>query len=47
MASSFTGCGVGLLVLFRQNRNWKVNLAVLAVVYAIGCLLGFATGGLL
>lgn len=47
MASSFTGCGVGLLVLFRQNRNWKVNLAVLAVVYAAGCLLGFATGGLL
>ncbi len=47
MASSFTGCGVGMLVLFRQNRDWKVNLAVLAVVYATGCLLGFATGGLL
>lgn len=47
MAGSFTGCGVGLAVLFRQNRDWKANLAVLAAVYAIGCVLGLVAGGLL
>lgn len=40
MASSFTGCGVGLIVLFRTNRNLKENLAILAALYAAGVLLG-------
>lgn len=40
MASSFTGCGVGLLVLFRTNRSLKENLAILAALYASGVLLG-------
>ena len=47
MASSFAGSGVGLLVLFRTNRNLKENLAILAAVYAVSVLLGMATGGLL
>ena len=47
MASSFTGSGLGLLVLFRTNRNLKENLAVLAVVYVVGVLLGYLTGFLL
>ena len=47
MASSFAGSGVGLLVLFRTNRNLKENLAILAAVYATSVLLGMATGGLL
>ena len=47
MASSFTGSGLGLLVLFRTNRNLKENLVILATVYAVGTLLGWLTGTLL
>ena len=47
MASSFTGSGLGLLVLFRTNRNLKENLAILASVYVAGVVLGFLTGHLL
>jgi hypothetical protein len=44
MASSFTGSGVGLLVLFRMNRRPVENLSILAAVYVIGVLLGWLTG---
>ena len=44
MASSFTGSGLGLLVLFRTNRNLRENLAILALVYVVGVLLGWMTG---
>ena len=47
MASSFTGSGLGLLVLFRTNRNLKENLAILLAVYATGVILGCLTGPLL
>ena len=47
MASSFTGSGVGLLVLFRTNRDWRENLAILTAVYVVGTLLGWLTGYLL
>lgn len=47
MASSFTGSGLGLLVLFRTNRNLKENLAILLTVYLVGVTLGWLTGHLL
>ena len=47
MASSFTGSGLGLLVLFRTNRNLTENLMILAVVYVVGVVLGYLTGFLL
>ena len=47
MASSFTGTGLGLLVLFRTNRSLKENLAILVTVYLVGTLLGWLTGPLL
>lgn len=47
MASSFTGSGLGLLVLFRTNRNLKENLMILAAVYVFGVVLGYLTGFLL
>ena len=47
MASSFTGSGLGLLVLFRTNRNLKENLAILLSVYVIGVVLGLLSGPLL
>ena len=47
MASSFTGSGLGLLVLFRTNRNLKENLAILGTVYVLGVLLGWISGFLI
>ena len=47
MASSFTGAGVGLIVLFRTNRNLKENLFILAGLYAMGVVLGWLAGFLL
>ena len=47
LASSFTGSGLGLLVLFRTNRNLKENLAILAAVYATGVVCGLLAGPLL
>ena len=44
MASSFTGSGLGLIVLFRTNRNWKENLAILATVYFAGVFFGWLAG---
>ena len=44
MSSSFTGAGVGLIVLFRTNRNIRENLVILASVYAIGVVLGYLAG---
>ena len=39
-AGLFAGAGVGLLVLFRTNRNIKQNIAIAATVYVVGVLLG-------
>ena len=47
MASSFSGCGVGLLVLFRTNRNVLENISILVLVYFCGTLLGWLAGFLL
>jgi len=44
MASSFTGSGLGLLVLFRTNRNIRENLSILLSVYVLGVILGFLSG---
>lgn len=44
MASSFTGSGLGLLVLFRTNRNLRENLAILAAVYVVGVVFGWLAG---
>ncbi|MBR2827613.1 MAG: arsenic efflux protein, partial [Bacilli bacterium] len=35
-----TGSGVGILVLFRSNKNLKENLIVLSIIYFIGVFLG-------
>ena len=44
---SFTGSGVGLLVLFRTNRNLRENLAILVSVYVLGVILGALCGPLI
>ncbi len=35
-----TGAGVGLLVLFKQNKNVKQNICILFLLYAVGVLFG-------
>ncbi|MBO7684235.1 MAG: arsenic efflux protein [Kiritimatiellae bacterium] len=47
MASSFTGAGVGLIVLFRTNRNMKENFLILAALYGLGVAFGWLAGFLL
>ena len=46
LAGLLTGSGVGLLVLFRMEHNWKASLQTLCVLYVSGVTLGLI-GGLL
>ena len=47
MASSFTGSGLGLLVLVRTNRNFRENFCIVLSVYVVGVVLGALTGPLI
>jgi hypothetical protein len=44
MAASFSGSGVGLLLLFRTNRSLAENLSILAAVYVLGVVFGHLSG---
>ncbi|MCQ2389522.1 MAG: arsenic efflux protein [Kiritimatiellae bacterium] len=44
VASSLTGGGVGLLVLFRTHRHWVQNLGIVAAVYCFGVFFGWLSG---
>lgn len=35
------GAGVGLIILFRNNKNFKQNLLIVASLYFIGVIIGF------
>lgn len=35
-----TGAGVGLIVLFKMNKNLKENIKIVAIVYGIGAISG-------
>ncbi len=40
MAGLLVNAGVGLLVLFKLNRNWKQNAGIVAVLYGTGVFWG-------
>lgn len=40
MAGLLVNAGVGLLVLFRVNREWKENIKVVTILYGIGVISG-------
>ena len=43
VASSLTGAGVGLLVLFRTHRHFLQNLGIAAALYASGVAFGMVS----
>lgn len=42
IAGLLTGAGVGLIVLFRVNKNLKENIKIVTLLYAIGVISGVA-----
>ena len=40
IAGLLTGAGVGLIVLFKMNKNIKENIGIVALIYGIGVLSG-------
>lgn len=40
VAGLLTGAGVGLIILFRTNKNIKENIAIVGLLYVIGVLSG-------
>ena len=40
IAGLLTGAGVGLIILFRTNKNVKQNIGIMALVYGIGVFSG-------
>lgn len=41
-AGLLSNAGIGLLVLFRTNKNWKENSIVVAILYVLSALVGIA-----
>lgn len=41
LSGTLTGAGVGLLILFKENKHIKENLMVVSIIYFIGVLIGF------
>ena len=41
LSGLLTGSGIGILLLFRTNKNLKENLLILLIIYVVGVLCGF------
>lgn len=39
-AGLLTGSGLGILLLFKQNKNLKENISVLSIIYFVGVVIG-------
>ena len=40
IAGLLTGSGIGILILFRVNKDYKENLKILFTIYGIGVISG-------
>ena len=40
MAGLLTGSGIGILILFKTNKNMKENIKILLTIYSIGVISG-------
>ena len=40
LSGLLTGSGLGILILFKSNKNLKENLLVLSIIYFVGVLVG-------
>ena len=40
MSGLLTGSGLGILLLFKTNRNLKENLSILSIIYLVGVVVG-------
>lgn len=40
IAGLLTGSGLGILLLFRANKNLKENITILSIIYIVGVLIG-------
>lgn len=41
LSGLLTGSGIGILLLFKNNKNIKENLLILSIIYFVGVILGF------
>ena len=46
IAGLLTGAGVGLIILFKTNKNLKENIAIVGLLYAIGVFSGIVLQGI-
>ena len=40
LSGLLTGSGIGILILFKQNKNLKENMTILGVIYIVGVVIG-------
>lgn len=40
LAGLLTGSGLGILLLFKTNKNMKENISILSIIYIIGVIIG-------
>ena len=40
LSGLLTGSGIGILLLFKSNKNMKENLTILSIIYFVGVILG-------
>ena len=40
LSGLLTGCGLGILILFKDNKNLKENFIILSIIYTVGVLVG-------
>ena len=40
LSGLLTGSGLGILLLFKTNKNIKENLLILSIIYSVGVIIG-------